>query len=441
MYRQIDEEIILKNLDRLEEDAKMNYISKYEPTLEEINSIYNHIKNFIKEKKRIIYGGYAQNALISKQDNDKGFYKPTDLADIEFYTPDPIGDTVDLCDMLNKKGYKYIEGKEGVHNETYKIFVNFHPYCDISYMPENIYNNCPTMDAEELNMIHPHFALIDAYRVYNDSMTSYYRLKKTFIRFNSLMKYYPFNDNMIYNKFEYDRFKDDSKIQRYIKKHIIHHSKLIIVGHYAFNQLVKMASAPPTYIILCPFIQVISDNFEEDLKKIAVKLKTNFKNIHYKRYSPFYQFLGKSVEFYVNNNLIFRMYDNNSRCTVYRYSEKKHTYFGTYMLQFLYNLIQYNMAIIRKNNHNMMVSGSMITRMMKMRDKYLETHNLTVMDKGIFQEFTFDCIGKPVDMLRESYLETIKKREQGKHKFIYKPKGQPGRKPVFNFLDTSGNAL
>lgn len=136
MYRQQDEEVILKNLDRLEEDAKTTYMSKYEPTLDEIHAVYNDIKNFIIERKRIVYGGYAQNALIIKKDKNKAFYKPSDLADIEFYTPDPVGDTIDMCDMLEKKKYKYIEGKEGVHNETYKIFVNFHNYCDISYMPD-----------------------------------------------------------------------------------------------------------------------------------------------------------------------------------------------------------------------------------------------------------------------------------------------------------------
>ena len=31
-----------------------------------------------------------------------------------------------LVDYLYKKNYKYPEGKEGVHPETYKIFVNFH---------------------------------------------------------------------------------------------------------------------------------------------------------------------------------------------------------------------------------------------------------------------------------------------------------------------------
>jgi hypothetical protein len=132
MYRHIDEEAILKNLSSLEDNAKQIYLNNYEPTIKEIKSVYSDIMNFIKEKKRIIYGGYAQNELIKHKKKDDGFYKETDIADIEFYTPDPIGDTIDLVDLLYKKNYKYVEGKEGVHQETYKIFVNFINYCDIS---------------------------------------------------------------------------------------------------------------------------------------------------------------------------------------------------------------------------------------------------------------------------------------------------------------------
>jgi hypothetical protein len=42
--------------------------------------------------------------------------------------------------------------------------------------------------------------LIDAYRVYSDPMTSYFRLTKTFTRFNKLMHHYPLNEDMLYNK-------------------------------------------------------------------------------------------------------------------------------------------------------------------------------------------------------------------------------------------------
>jgi hypothetical protein len=79
---------------------------------------------------------------------------------------------------------------------------------------------------------------------------------------------------------------------------------------------------------------------------------------------------------------------------------------------------------------------------MKARDKYLTEKNITVLNKSLFQEFTFDCLGEPKDMLRSSFLEIIKKREQGKQaKFLYKPTGSPGKKPNFRFENTTGEII
>jgi hypothetical protein len=105
----------------------------------------------------------------------------------------------------------------------------------------------------------------------------------------------------------------------------------------------------------------------------------------------------------------------------------------------MYILIQYILGIIRKNKFIEMMYGSMIMRMIKARDKYLEENGKTVLDKTIFQEFTFECIGEPVDILRQSFLDAAKKREQGKKmKFSYTPTGTPGKKPNYKFDNTSG---
>jgi hypothetical protein len=460
MYRHIDEEMILKNLSNLEDKAKQIYLNTYEPTIHEIKNINMDILNFIKERKRIIYGGYAQNELIKIKNKDGGFYKETDLSDIEFYSPDPIGDTIDLVDLLHKKNYKYAEGKEGVHPETYKIFVNFINYCDITYMPESIYKNCPKKEIDGLIFTHPHFMLIDAYRVYSDPMTSYFRLTKTFTRFNKLMYYYPLNEDMLYYKVHIDlKGHIDQKghnILHFIRHKIIMttglNSKLIVIGQYAFNQLMKISKAPDIYLIDCSFYQIISTNYNTDIEKIQNIMRKEYPNIKIKKYAPFFQFLDKSTEFYINDNLVLRVYASNDRCIVYRKSEKKKTYFGTYQLIFMYNLIQYNINKIKNNNthndnhndnHNdMNVYGSMLIRMMKARDKYLENTHKTVLDKTIFQEFTMSCIGEPKDLLRESFLISKKKRDQGKlAKFLYKPTGQPGKKPQFKFNNSNGEII
>jgi len=441
MYRQIDIDTITKNLDNIEDNAKTIALNKYEPMISEVRNVMKDIIDFIKQKKRIVYGGYAQNALINNKNKKDVFYREIDLADIEFYTPDPIGDMIDICDMLYRKNYKHVKGQEGVHEETYKVFVNFLNYCDISYMPNSIYNNCPTITLDGIIYAHPHFMLIDAYRVFTDLMTSHFRLKKTFTRTTRLIKYYPFNENTIYNKISYDNSINENKtLFSFIRKKIIHNSRLIVVGHYAFNQLMKIAKMPENYSIDYNFIQLVSSDYTRDVDIITNKLKSYNKMITRKSFHPFFQFLDKSTEWYLDDKMILRLYGPNDKCIVYRYSEKKKTYFGSYQLIFLYNLINYNIGIIRKNKFNEMVYGTMINRMIKARDTFLEKNNLSILDKSPFQEFTTDCFGEPKDVLRSSFLERDKKKDKGqKIIFSYKPTGKNGTKPTYHFTDSSGN--
>ena len=64
-----DLDIINKNLSKIENEARMVYLKNYEPTLDEINSVYDVIKDYIRDNNLIVYGGYAQNALIKKRDS------------------------------------------------------------------------------------------------------------------------------------------------------------------------------------------------------------------------------------------------------------------------------------------------------------------------------------------------------------------------------------
>jgi hypothetical protein len=445
MYRSEDYELIKSKIDELSENATKIYLNTYEPTLDEFKSVYEIIKNFIREKKRIVYGGYAQDLLIKAQNKNDGIYKETDLADIEFYTHEPLKDLIELCDMLYDKKYKHIEGKEGIHPETYKLFVNFINYSDITYIPKNIFDRFPTIKVDGLLCTHPHFMLIDAFRVYTDPMTSYFRLDKTFKRFTKIYEYYPFNSNSIYNKIEYTlkmSEKEHTHITRFIRKNIIHHSKLIVVGHYAFNRLMKL-SGHNKYIVQEPFYQVISINYEKDSDDILKKLEKEFpKKISVKRYHPFYQHFDKSIEYYYNEQIILRIYGNNERCIPYDYSFKKKTNFGTSQLVMLYLLGNYNISIIRNNKFNQMVHMSLMTRLLKTRDNYLQEKEKTILDKTIFEEFTLKCMGEAVNPIRASLLSGLERKKQGKQmKFAYRPKGSPGKVPNYKFNNTSGNEI
>ena len=439
MYRENDIELIKNNMDIIKDDAMKKRLEIIEPTIKEFKEVYAVILEFIKNKKRKIYGGYAQNHLIKIKKESDVFYKEIDLADIEFYSYQPIEDTIELSDLLHSKKFKFVQGSEGVHNDTYKIFVNFINYCDITYMPKNIYDNMPIIEQNGFLYSHPHFMIIDAFRVYADPLTSYFRLDRTFYRFTTLIKYYPFDLSLIKNIPQYEKENKDTK--KFIRHKILHDSQLIIIGHYAFNYLVKKIDKN-LKVENCPYYQVISINYNEDKVKIGNFLRNNLKNITSKEFYPYFQFYDKHTEYYHDNNCILKIYGHNNRCIVNHFSDKKKVYFGTFQLIFLYLLVDYQYAYTRRDSIEKNNYIILITRLLKARENYLNTHNKTILDRTPFQEFTLQCLGSTEDPLRMSRLEERKKKESGKLiKFRYNPKGVPGKVPNYKYDNFSGNEI
>jgi len=415
MYRIEDLEKINKNIDRIKDEAEKEYKTYYEPTLKEIGLVYDAIKNYIKKTKKIVYGGFAQNILLMSKNPDESFYKIVDgafynwpdVADMEFYSSSPLSDIIDLTEELHKQGFKYVEGKEGVHSGTYKIFVNFINYCDISYIPNNIYNNLPVIDIDGIKCVHPHFMLVDAYRVLTDPMTSYWRLDKSIKRFQKILKYYPIQSDCL-NKIE---LKSSPDILKFIRKKIIHTSKLIVVGFYAYDYYVKKESRN-NILQNHPYYEIISSELEKDGKNIFKILSHKFGDkIKTKEYYPFFSFIDKKIEYYYDTHLILRLFGNNERCIVYNYSEKKHTHFGTFNLVLLYLFFDYYYYYINKDKFNIDLYHSLICKFFYSRNKYLDFHKITVLDKSPFQDFTYKCYGIPVNPIRCSLLECLEKKK------------------------------
>jgi hypothetical protein len=91
------------------------------------------------------------------------------------------------------------------------------------------------------------------------------------------------------------------------------------------------------------FYELITSNLKENAKKILNKLNKLYNNkITTKEFSPFSEFFDRRIEYYYEDKLILKLYENNSRCVVYRFSEKKKTHFGTNQLVFLYLLSNYH---------------------------------------------------------------------------------------------------
>lgn len=103
----------------------------------EARKIVDIMEHFLREKGRVVYGGAAINAHMSPANK---FYDPRlNLPDYDFLTPDPLQDCADLIVTFRREGFIDVEAKFGIHEGTYKIFVNFRAAADITYMPPEYY--------------------------------------------------------------------------------------------------------------------------------------------------------------------------------------------------------------------------------------------------------------------------------------------------------------
>jgi hypothetical protein len=88
------------------------------------------VQKFLKDKKRICYGGMAINAHLPKSLQFYDFSK--NLPDYDFFTPDPEKDVKDLINLFKKDNLPEIDAKLGIHKGTTKIYVAFTPVADIT---------------------------------------------------------------------------------------------------------------------------------------------------------------------------------------------------------------------------------------------------------------------------------------------------------------------
>ena len=429
MYRSKDFNNILLSIDKIKDKAAEKYKTNYEPTLTENYDVCFEIKKFIIEKNRIVYGGIAQNLLIEVKNKKDCFYADyngiyynwPNIADIEFYSTTPINDIIDLCEILFKKGFNYIEAKEGIHGDTYKLFVNFVNYCDISYLPQNIYNNIPTTKIKKLRCVNTHFMVIDAFRILTDPLTSYWRLDKVINRFQKLLYYYNYDKKLIKKKINYIENINIKNIILYIKDKIIVNSKLIVVGYYAYNYYISMVSKSDI-IINIPYYEVITESLINDGDSIYKILKNKYNNkINIKEYYPFYEFLDNKIEFYYENNLILILYGNNNRCTLYNYNVADKIYLGTYNLTIMYYLINYYLYLVNKIYYQAKIFLTIVSKLHYFKMIYLNKKNISVLDESPFKDFTLDCHGTPHEQIRESRLKMITNKKN--KRFIYVPTG------------------
>jgi hypothetical protein len=469
MYSKKDIELLKDNMSNINYEIKKIKSNLFEPTHDNIKIAYDIIYQFLMKKKRKIYGGVALNALIIEKNKNDAIYDEYDVPDIDFYSPDPINDLFELCDLLQEKS-GYIMAREALHLETYVIRYYYHEICNVSYVPINIYNKIPFITINNLIYTNSNFLAIDCIRMLTDPMTSYWRIDKSFQRFQLLNEYYPFK------KYEmqlsvghlFDANTDIDTINIDINKFIMSNvDSLIIIGMYAYNHFISKSDIMKSNnkkinFIKVPYYEIISINYVKDAENLINILSNNpiyGLNIKAYEFYPYFQFLGYYVKIYHKDTLIAIIYDHNNRCTpylkLYNYvfdnnqiikNQENVIHIGTFLVVFLY--IQYIISLSRTNDDLQMINtyNVLSSNMLEMRKYFFSNHDTNVFDnKIIFQDFVTICKGEtiPLEILRMRRIE--QKKKLGKpFIFQYDPsKKEMGKKTEIQFIfaNSSGRKI
>ena len=142
----------------LEAQKKIDHESAHDPQI--IKSI-EVVENFLRKRHRLCYGGQAINAHLPKAYQ---FYDPEySVPDYDFFTPSQKSDLLLLVKDLRAAGFVEIYVREGMHEGTFKIYVDYVPVADMTAIDPSLYrilsrreyrmNGISYLDANTLRMM------------------------------------------------------------------------------------------------------------------------------------------------------------------------------------------------------------------------------------------------------------------------------------------------
>ncbi len=461
IIREKDLELFNDNIDKIQDEVKKRTWDVLEPTGDEKMKVVNKVIEYVKKNKRKIYGSYSHNKVIMAKNKKDAFLEEMDIPDIDFYSPDPLHDLFEICNMFYDMGYQEVVGREAQHEETYKIFVDDIEACDISYVPRNIYNKIPFIEIEGAIYVHPNWAIIDYLRILTDPMTSWeIKLDKRFKRFYLLQKNYPINKltNQLDANFKGDKEEKDIRenISKDILKFITDRKSVMVSGVYAYNYYLEKSGMKNYKNTDISTYELISTNYVEDARELFNLLKEKYGNdLTYAEFYPFFQFTDFGVRIFYKEKLICSVYGNNHKCLPYH--KVKAMFFEkdknkkedgeinlvSFNLLLLHCFINYMYYRTNDNNQQKDIYMLMISHIIQFRNHYLDENKKNIFDASIFSDFVIDCMGQPVSA-RKEMADRIKENIANNKSAIFQYRPSASKKneaPQYQFKNSSGNII
>ena len=180
---------------------------------EDVINIITILEQFLRTNKVLCYGGTAINNILPEQ--YKFYNRNVEIPDYDFFTPYPIEYSKKIADIYFKAGFDEVEAKSGVHKGTYKVFVNFMPIADVTYMDNKLFNNLEkySIKINGIKYCPPNFLRMGIYQELSRPMGDVSRWEKVLKRLILLNKIFPLKGELC-NQQDFQRVYEGSNEER-----------------------------------------------------------------------------------------------------------------------------------------------------------------------------------------------------------------------------------
>ena len=301
--------ILRKAVDKAELKANKNLLNS-----EIIKNIIHIVEEFIKKKQLICYGGTAINNILPEKFQ---FYDYNiEMPDYDFFSSNALDDAKELADIYYKSGYEDVEAKAGIHEGTFKIFVNYIPVADITQLNLTIFKSIKknAIKVNDILYAPPNFLRMSMYLELSRPAGDVSRWEKILKRLILLNRIYPIvgiNCKKEKIQREFEGKKEDSKKLFNIIKDTFIDLGLVFFGGYANLLYGKyMPHSISKSIKPIPDFDVLSKNPKIAANIIKDKLINNgFKNIKILKSSGIGEIIAPHYEVNVNGDTVAFIYE------------------------------------------------------------------------------------------------------------------------------------
>jgi len=358
----------------------------------DIQEMLTIVEDFIIKKKLICYGGTAINNILPTYAQ---FYKrDIEIPDYDFFSANALEDAKELADIYYKAGYTEVEAKSGVHYGTFKVFVNFIPIADITYLHSEIYKSI-SKDAIQIAGIKyapPDYLRMAMYLELSRPAGDVSRWEKVSKRLSILNKYYPMK--LEKNCFAVDftkkmdiSLKNEERLHLLMRDIFIDNSSVFFGGYSTHLYANHMPESKKNLVDSIPDFDIISDDPDKCALIVKERLqKEKFKDIKIIKHKSIGEIIPRHVEVVVGKYSMAYIYEP---IACHSYNEitvdGKQIKIATIdtILAFYLSFLYANMP--HYNKDRLMCIAMFLFQM--------EQHN-HLDQRGILKRYSIDCYGK-----------------------------------------------